>query len=44
MRRLADGGERVVRVPVVLDRVQVQLTVVVVPVDVGHVAVPHGAV
>ena len=41
MRRLADGGEGVVGVPVVLDRVQVQVAVAGVAVDVGDVTLPH---
>ena len=43
MKRLADGGERVVLIPVVLERVQVEVAVVAVAVDVGRVAVPHRA-
>ena len=41
---LADGGKAVVLIPVVRNRVEVELPVITVAVDVGHIPLPNQAV
>lgn len=43
MNRLAEEADQTVPIPVILDRVAVEVAPVGIAVEVEHVAVPHGA-
>ena len=44
MKRIADGRETAVLIPVIRDRVEVELPMSTIAVDIGHVALPDRAV